>query len=198
MFRKLGFLYIAVALFLVLGACSDPNEKNETQENNNELNNDIELQDEEMDDHAGMDHSGSEKVPEGLKVAENPAYEVGSNVILRDGHMEGMIGAEATIIGAYDTTAYSISYTPATGGERVENHKWIIHEELKDSGEEPLEPGTEAVTTASHMEGMKDTTVVIESAKPTTVYMIDYKPTTGGEKVTNHKWVTEDEMEPIE
>ncbi len=198
MIRKLGFLSIAAALFLVLGACADSNEKNETQEINNELNNDTELKDEEMDSHAGMDHSGSEEVPEGLKVAENPAYKIGSKVILRDGHMDGMIGAEATIIGAYNTTAYSVSYTPATGGERVDNHKWIIHEELKDSGKEPLEPGTEAVTTASHMEGLKDTTVVIESAKPTIVYMIDYKPTTGGEEVTNHKWVTEDELEPID
>jgi len=34
----------------------------------------------------------------------------------------------------------------------------------------------------------------IDSAEKTTVYMIDYTPTTGGEKVTNHQWVTESEL----
>ena len=200
MLKKSGFLSIIAVLFLVLGACSQSNEEEKSIDNNEDKQNHTESHEtESMDEHAGMDHSGSSEVPEGLKVAENPTFKVGSHAILRDGHMEGMIGAEATIIGAYDTTAYSISYTPATdGGERVENHKWIIHEELKDIGEEPLQPGTEAVTTATHMEGMKGTTVEIDSAKPGTVYMINYQPTNGGETVTNHKWVTEDELEPLD
>lgn len=32
--------------------------------------------------------------------------------------MKGMNGAEATIVGAYDTTAYTVSYTPKTGGKK--------------------------------------------------------------------------------
>ena len=200
MLKRFSLTALLTVVFLAFGACSQSNEGEQGQEGNADLHNNTESHETEvMDDHTGMDHSGSSEVPEGLKVAENPAFKVGSHAILRDGHMEGMIGAEATIVGAYDTTAYSISYTPATeGGERVENHKWIIHEELKDSGDEPLQPGTEAVTTATHMEGMKGTTVKIDSAKPTTVYMINYKPTNGGKTVTNHKWVTEDELELLD
>jgi len=46
------------------------------------------------------------------------------------------------------------------------------------------------------MKGMKGAIAVIDSAEQTTVYMVDYTPTTGGEKVTNHKWVTESELSP--
>ena len=198
MFGKVRFLSILTSLFLLMGACSQSDEGKQGLENNEELHNNQQSHDLEEDDHAGMSHSGSKEVPEDLKVAEDSTFKVGDKAILRDGHMEGMIGAEATIVGAYDTTAYSISYTPTNGKERVENHKWVVHEEIKDSGEKPLRPGTKAVTTASHMEGMKGTTVTIESAKPGTVYMINYKPTNGGEAVTNHKWVTEDELEPID
>ena len=43
-----------------------------------------------------------------------------------------------------------------SGGPEVKDHKWVIHEELKDAGKEPLEPGTQAVVNADHMEGMKE------------------------------------------
>ncbi len=33
--------------------------------------------------------------------------------------MEGMKGAKATITGAYDTIAYTVTYKPTTGGEEV-------------------------------------------------------------------------------
>jgi hypothetical protein len=108
--------------------------------------------------------------------------------------MAGMKGAVATIVGAFDTTAYVISYTPTTGGKRVTNHKWVIHKEIKEADDENLEPGTEVTIEANHMEGMDGATAEIDSAELTTVYMIDYIPTTGGEKVTNHKWVTESEL----
>ena len=198
MFKKVGFLSIFTSLFLLLGACSQSDEGKQKLENNEELHNNQQSHEMEEADHAGMSHSGSEEVPEGLNAAEDSTFKVGDKAILRDGHMEGMIGAEATIVGAYDTTAYSISYTPTNGKERVENHKWVVHEEIKESGEKPLQPGTKAETTASHMEGMKGTTVTIESAKSGTVYMINYNPTNGGETVTNHKWVTEDELEPLD
>jgi hypothetical protein len=205
---KKGFLLgLLVAFLLVLGACGNNNESqstNEETENTNHENMDTE--DENMDhssseegmDHSGMDMSSSGEVPEGLKEAKNPTYPVGSKAIIQSDHMEGMKGAEATIVGAYDTTVYAISYTPTTGGERVTNHKWVIHEELIDAGETPLEPGAEAKTEASHMEGMQGATVVIDSAEKTTVYMVDFTTTTDGEEVKNHKWVTESELSPVE
>lgn len=145
----------------------------------------------EGNDMEGMVHDDSGEIPEGLKEAENPTYNVGETATITDGHMEGMEGAEATIVGAFDTVAYEVSYDPTNGGPREENHKWVIHEEIADAGEGPFEPGDEVTLEANHMEGA---TATIDDAKSTTVYMIDYQPTTGGEEVKNHKWVTDSEL----
>ncbi|AOH53475.1 YdhK family protein [Peribacillus muralis] len=179
-------LALLAALILVLGACSNSENKDKEHKAENDHS--------EMD----MDHSGSGEVPEGLTAAENPTYEVGSQVIINSGHMESMKGAKATIVGAYDTTAYSISYTPTTGGEKIENHKWIIQEEIKDAGEKTYEPGAEVKINSSHMKGMNGAVANIETAEKTTVYMVDFTPTSGGEKVKNHKWVTEGELSAAE
>ena len=53
---------------------------------------------------------------------------------MKTDHMQGMNGAEATIVGSYSTTVYAVTYTPTTGGGKVSNHKWVIHEELKELG----------------------------------------------------------------
>ena len=148
----------------------------------------------EGNDMEGMVHDDSGEIPEGLKEAENPTYNVGETATITDGHMEGMEGAEATIVGAFDTVAYEVSYDPTNGGPREENHKWVIHEEIADAGEEPFEPGDEVTLEANHMEGMEGATATIDDAKSTTVYVIDYQPTTGGEEVKNHKWVTDSEL----
>ncbi|MBM4764632.1 YdhK family protein [Bacillus sp. B15-48] len=207
--RKKLMMTLLIALLLVLGACANNNDEtqstNEDSENveqdlnqeNSDTDSNSEEEMEEMD-HSHMDMSSSGEVPEGLKVAENPTYPVGSKAIIQDAHMEGMKDAEATIAGAYETTVYTISYTPTTGGERVENHKWVIHEELIDAGDAPLAPGTEVKTDASHMQGMEGAAVEIDSAEETTVYMVDFTTTTGGEEVRNHKWVTEAELSPVE
>lgn len=54
---------------------------------------------------------------------------------------------------------------------------------------------TPAVTQlkANHMEGMQGATATIDSATETTVYMVDFTSSTG-EQVTNHMWVTKDEL----
>ncbi len=148
----------------------------------------------EGNDMEGMVHDDSGEIPEGLKEAENPTYNVGETATITDGHMEGMEGAEATIVGAFDTVAYEVSYDPTNGGPREENHKWVIHEEIADAGEEPFEPGDEVTLEANHTEGMEGATATIDDAKSTTLYVIDYQPTTGGEEVKNHKWVTDSEL----
>lgn len=180
------FLLIG-ALLLALTACSEEKEETADAKNGEHA---------EGTSHDHMDMSSSGDVPEGLKEAENPTFPVGSKAIIDSDHMAGMKGAEATIVGAYSTTAYAVSYTPTTGGEKVENHKWVIHEELIDAGDKPLVPGEEAKTNASHMEGMEDATVTIDTAENTTVYMIDFT-TTDGQEVKNHKWVTESELSPV-
>lgn len=147
-------------------------------------------------DHAEMEHSSSGELPPGLQVAANPTYKVGSHAIIQSDHMPGMDGATATIVGAFDTVAYAVSYTPTTGGPRVTNHKWVVHEELAESGTNPLAPGTEVTIRADHMHGMDGAAATIDAAEHTTVYMIDFVPATGGEVVRNHKWVTESELSP--
>src|SRR5699024_3157522 len=117
---------------LTLAACTNDNKETGPNEENDENTEMESSSDEEMD----MEHSGTGEVQDGLKEAENPTYEVGSKAIIETDHMEGMKGAEATIVGAYDTTAYVISYTPTTAGERVENHKWVIQEEIKNADDE--------------------------------------------------------------
>ncbi|SDJ15657.1 YdhK family protein [Natribacillus halophilus] len=126
-----------------------------------------------MDDdmHEDMDHSTSGEVPDNLEKEENPTFEEGSQAMVEGGHLEEMEGAETTIVGAYDTTAYIVSYTPTNGGERVENHEWVVHEEIEDAGEETLEPGTEVTLDADHMDGMEGATAEIDDAEETTVYI---------------------------
>ncbi|WP_246367095.1 YdhK family protein [Paraliobacillus salinarum] len=192
--KKIIITLLTITSMLFLAACGGeepkPEETTETEQQNQEQT--------DSSDHGDMNMSGSGEVPEGLEKAENPTYEVGSQATVEKDHMEGMKGAQATIAGAYDTTVYTVSYTPTTGGEKVTDHKWVIHEELKDVSEQPLEPGEEATIQADHMEGMNGAQATIDSAKQTTVYMIDFELTTSGEKVTNHKWVTEDELSPPE
>ena len=165
-------------------------------DNADDMNNQMDEQMGDEDDHM-MDHSGSGEIPDDLEEAQDPKYAVGTQAIITTDHMTGMKDAEATIVGAYDTTVYAVSYTPS-GGAPVENHKWVIHEELENAGGEPFQEGDEVVLDADHMQGMDGVTATVDSAQQTTVYMIDFNAMDSGEKVTNHKWVTEDELMPVE
>ncbi|WP_303969223.1 DUF1541 domain-containing protein [Sporosarcina ureae] len=181
---KKQILSVSAAFALVLAGCGASTTKEEPVKNEETSPGEME----------GMDHSSDGSIPEGIMEAENPTYPVGSEAIIETDHMEGMKGAAATIVGAFDTTAYSINYTPTDGGEKVMDHKWVVHEEIENPAPAPLEKGTEVTVLADHMEGMKGAKSEIESAEQTTVYMIDYESTTDGEEVKNHKWVVEDEL----
>lgn len=167
--KKLGMMTMALSLSGLLVACGE----DDTTNTNPNMNDQME---ETMDgnDHSGMDMSGSGDVPEGLKSAENPTFAVGDTSVITEAHMQGMEGAEATIVGAYDTVAYSISYDPMHGGERVKDHKWIIHEEIEGAQEDPYVVGDEVEVNAEHMSGMGGTTATIDSVEETTVYMVDF------------------------
>ncbi|WP_342527858.1 YdhK family protein [Chryseomicrobium sp. FSL W7-1435] len=166
------------AVLFVLSGCSS----NESHEGHSS---------EEMD-HAG--HGSSDgMLPEGLKDAENPKFPVDSDITIAHGHMDGMEGAVGKVVGAYDTTAYIVTYESVESGEVVEDHKWVIHEELVEADQEEFSAGDEVTLDADHLEGMKGATATIDEARETVVYMIDYT-TTDGDEITNHKWVTEDEL----
>ncbi|MCU9612871.1 YdhK family protein [Caldibacillus lycopersici] len=177
--KKFYFIIFGLLAIFLLSACTD--DASPTDTNN----------------HEHMHHSSSGEVPEGLKKEENPTYPVGTKAIIQANHMEGMKGAVSIIVGAYRTTVYTVSYTPTTGGEKVKNHKWVIHEEIKDTREKPYHTGEVVILEADHMEGMKNATATIESAEQTTVYMVDFPLTTSGDEVKNHKWVTENELSPL-
>jgi len=145
-----------------------------------------------MTDHDHAPDGGAP--PEGIRAAADPRYPVGTAVLLSADHMPGMDGAEATISGAFDTTTYSVSYTPTTGGEPILDHRWVVHEELEDPAEAPLVVGAEAVLQAAHMDGMKGAEATIDSATDETVYLVDLEA--GGVEMTNHKWVVESELQP--
>ncbi|WP_090738598.1 YdhK family protein [Paenibacillus sp. Mc5Re-14] len=181
---KKQWALLAGTIMIILSGCGNSNTPDQEHTTNSN----------QQHDTSDMNHSTSSELPAGLKEAEHPAFKIGSQATMQADHMAGMKGATATIVGAYTTTAYTVSYTPTTGGEKVTNHKWVIHEEIKDAGSEPYEPGTEVILTADHMKGMDGAKATIDSAVPTTVYMVDYTPTTGGEPVKNHKWVTESEL----
>jgi hypothetical protein len=107
--KKMLIGIVSLISAFTLSACAGGNE---------EANPNEEINESAGMDHSGMNHSSSGEVSEDLKVAKNPTYEVGSKVIIEEGHMEGMEGADATIVGAYETTAYAISYTPTTDREK--------------------------------------------------------------------------------
>ncbi|MDN5371968.1 MAG: YdhK family protein [Carnobacterium inhibens] len=206
--RKIYLMVATLATTLTLAACGTGNEETDTASSESSSSTSMNMDDSSMmmssdssmmSSESGMDmesmmHDDSGELPDGLKKAENPKYEVGSTAIIQADHMEGMKGAEATIVGAFDTTVYEVSYQPTTGAERVENHKWVTQEEIEEAGESVIANGTEVTLEADHMEGMDDAPATIEASKTTTIYMIDYEPTTGGDTVKNHKWVTEDEL----
>lgn len=180
---KKSILFVSIiALSLSLVACNSNKSETDISETKDEMH---------------MEHSESGEIPKGLKLSENPKYEIGSKALIETDNMEGMKGAEATIVGAYDTVAYVVSYDPTTGGEREENHKWVVQEEIKDADEDLLNNGSEVVLEADHMKGMEGAKAVVESHEKTTVYMIDYISTTDGKEVKNHKWVTEEELSDI-
>jgi hypothetical protein len=152
---------------------------------------------EENDANVYMNVSSSSEVPKYLRADETPTYPVGSQVIINANHIAGMEGATATIVGAYKTTAYKVTYIPKTVGDPVKHYKWVIHEEIGNAGIAPFEPGDHVLLHVDHAEGMDGAGATIESAKPTTVYMVNFFNTKTGSEVKNYQWVTEDELSPM-
>ncbi|WP_102336310.1 YdhK family protein [Salimicrobium jeotgali] len=195
--KKIIFGVMALFLAALLAACGNSSEETESSGDKKEQ------EEQKEDTEGGMGHSAEEmssddSVPDGLKKAEDPEFAIGDKAEIKAEHMKGMKGAESTISGAFNTTVYTVSYTPTNGGDPVKNHKWVIHEEFENPGEAPMQEGDEAVMTATHMKGMEGATATIDSAKETTVYMVDFTTTDTEEQVENHKWVTEDELAPAE
>ena len=185
--RRLGAVVGAglLSVAVVLAGCAGDNADEDSPAGSSQ----------EHGEHGGMDHpADGGPVPEGMTEATDPAYPVGTEVTLAADHMEGMDGATAMIVGAYDTYTYSVDYTPTTGGDPITDHRWVVQEELADAGDERLADGTEVTLAAAHMEGMDGAMATITSSTEETVYVVDYEA--DGMTMTNHKWVVESEIQP--
>lgn len=193
--RKFMMGIIALFMSVVLVACGGNEDTAPNNDTDIEEDSTNETDDSSMDN---MDPSSSGEIPDDLEEADDPKYPVDSEAEIKADHMEGMEGAIGTIEGAYDTTAYVVTYKPTDGGKKVENHKWVIHEEMEDAEKQPYEQGDEVVLEANHMKGMEGATAEIDSAEDTTVYMVSYEDTDTGEDIDNHKWVTEEELAEVE
>lgn len=190
---------IALGLMISLSACSQndgnmekdtTNEPTTQNENKNENDTVPQNQNDDMEE-----HSSSKEVPTELEESQNPKYKIGSEITIEADHMEGMQGAEGKVVGAYDTRAYTVSYTPTDGGAREENHKWIIYEEIIDAeAKDDIKVGDTVILDSNHKKGMQGAEAEIVDFEDTTVYMIDYNPTTGEKEVKNHKWLAENEI----
>jgi len=55
--------------------------------------------------------------------------------------------------------------------------------------------GTRVMLTTDHMDGMNGAKAKIVGAYTTYTYSVTYTPTTGGARVTDHKWVVQEEIE---
>lgn len=188
--RLTTFAAITAVTALTLSGCSSPEEDEGAPPSQEQTQG--ESPSSEGESHAHPADGGDP--PEGIKEASDPKYASGDEVTLTADHMPGMEGAKATIAGAFDTTTYSVSYTPTDGSDPVKDHKWVVHEELGSPGKAPLKDGTEVTLAADHMPGMKGAEATIDSSTNETVYMVDVD--TDGMTMTNHKWVVEDEIKP--
>ena len=199
--RKIVLSLFSLSATVLLAACSTDTTTEEASVGSESVSMESMSEESSASSSEGMGdmvHDDSGVIPEGLMEAQNPSYKVGDSVLMQAGHMEGMKGAEATIVGAFDTVAYEVSYDPTNGDPRVENHQWVIQEEIMDAGTDPFGVGSEVMLGAEHMEGMNGATATIDAAEMTTVYLVDYTDTVTGETIKNHKWVIEQELAPVE
>ena len=178
MIKKL--IFIILGSMLALSACSNSDEKNE------------DTKDQKSESH--MKHNDESKAPEDMTSTDQGKFKPGDKVTITAGHMPGMKDAEATVKDAYKTYAYVVTYKPTNEDKKVNNHKWVVNEEIKDAPKNGFNKDDTVKLEADHMPGMKGATADIDDVKETPVYMVDYKPKDNGKTVKNHKWLTENEL----
>ena len=66
---------------------------------------------------------------------------------------------------------------------------------IEDASSPKYPVGTEVELTADHMDGMDGATATIAGAYDTYTYSVNYTPADGGEPLTDHKWVVQQEIQ---
>ena len=135
MIKKFSFIILASGL--ILSACSSDKEAEDKKANNHK------------EEH--MEHKSDSKTPENMKSTNDGKFKKGDKVTITEGHMAGMKNAKGTVKEAYKTYAYEVSYTPTNGGDKVNNHKWVVNEEVADAPEDGFKKGDTVKLEADHM-----------------------------------------------
>jgi len=198
---KILLVSMTLLTVLLLSACGwgDSDDEEPTEAGADVTNNldgtDKQVSEEETEEDA-VDHAGHAEgqLPEGLKEAENPKFPVGSTAVINASHTDGMEGAIATIKGAYETTVYSVSYTPTNGDPFEENHKWFVEGEISAMDDGEIAVDSDVIINVEHQAGMLGAEGAVDTVEDTTVYVVDYTNSLG-ETVTNHVWLKESELQ---
>ncbi|OEK67921.1 hypothetical protein AST00_05815 [Staphylococcus equorum] len=69
-----------------------------------------------------------------------------------------------------------------------------VPDDMKHTNDSKFKQGDTVTITAGHMPGMKNAEATVKGAYETYAYVVSYIPTNGDEKVSNHKWVVNEEV----
>lgn len=133
------------------------------------------------------------KLPEGLATAQDPKYKVGQEITLKATHMANMKNAKGTIAAVYDTKLYAVDYMPTNGGSMVKDHKWLTMIDFTDKMAHKV--GDEVTLDSDHMAGMQGAKAKIVQVENGPAYAVNYQPTDGGQRVMNHLYLAQDEIQ---
>jgi len=119
-----------------------------------------------------------------LKLAFGVAVLAGAMVVAgcASGGTEESSGDAATDAGTHGGMDHAADGGPVPGG-------------MTEAADPTYPIGTEVILTADHMHGMDGATATIAGAYDTYTYAVDYTPTSGGDPVTDHRWVVQEEIE---
>lgn len=98
----------------------------------------------------------------------------------------------------HDTTLFTITFTPESSDQSIQDHKWVIQEEVETEDGNSAGVGDTVTIHADHMAGMQGQQGEITGKQEGPAYMVDFQPTNGSEPFTNHKWDSENELQPLE
>ncbi|ALS02629.1 hypothetical protein ATZ33_14970 [Enterococcus silesiacus] len=128
-----------------------------------------------------------------LEKAVQPKFQIDDLATVSAGYVSGMRNTAVRILAIHDTRAYTVSYMPTNGEQLVVNYKWIVQEEIVDSGKEKLKEGKMVLLNADHSIGMEGAKSVIEASLSTTAYKVEYL-TTSSERIKHQGWLIEDDL----
>ncbi|OEK71142.1 hypothetical protein AST01_02720 [Staphylococcus equorum] len=69
-----------------------------------------------------------------------------------------------------------------------------VPDDMTSTDDSKFKKGDEVTITVGHMPGMKNAEATVKGAYETYAYVVSYTPTNGDEKVSNHKWVVNEEV----